>query len=138
MSPDGYLRMRFVDLCGLTFVHLFSSYDETLLDALHTEGVCAATAGISEWKSETDPEVSLGWDWFVDSSSGRLLPVRKGVRSNLMLLDAKGYDLGPGATACLCAAWLGVFEWQPTVAGAVRSVEVPVKSASFENTGPTL
>lgn len=81
----------------------------------------AQSAGFSEWKTDTIPAISLSWGWFIDNRSSRLLLAPDGVRSNVMLVDALGYDLGPIRTSSLFCTWLSAFDWQRPVSIALDS-----------------
>lgn len=120
VSPDGYIRIRLSCLDVLPFVHLFSESDDGFLQELKAQTVPARHAGFSEWISDTSPPISIGWGWFVHSDTRRMLLAPDRVRSNVMLVDVQGYDLGPQKTASLFGAWLGAFEWQPTVSTALN------------------
>jgi hypothetical protein len=99
---------------------LFSESDADFLQELKAQTIPASAAGFSEWKSDNDPAISLGWGWFIHSQSNRMLLAPDGVRGNVMLIDALGYDLGPRKTSSLFGTWLSVFEWQDTVSMALR------------------
>lgn len=115
MSPDGYIRLPFTDFISLPFVHVFSESDTEFLEELRAQTVPAVLAGFSEWRSTTNPSVSLGWGWFIHHQSGQMLLAPDGVRSNLMFRDIRGYDLGSARTMELLSTWLSIFEWQDTV-----------------------
>lgn len=117
LSPDGYIRLQFACLAGLHLVHLYSDSDPDFLQELKAQTVSARIAGFCEWQSKTEPTVSLGWGWFIHSQSDRMMLAPDPVRSNVMLIDAQGYDLGQRQTANLFYAWLGEFEWRSTVGG---------------------
>lgn len=120
LSPDGYIRLPLASLNALLFVHLFSESDDDFLDELRAQTIPARAAGFCEWKSNTDPAISLGWGWFIHNKSERLMLAPDGVRSNVMLIDAHGYDLGPVKTSDLFCTWLNAFEWQGVVSMALR------------------
>jgi len=130
-SPDGYIRLRLASLNNLSFVHLFSESDSGFLKELRSQTIPARYAGFSEWKSEADPAISLGWGWFIHTDSDRMLLAPDGVRSNVMLIDMHGYDLGPQKTSSLFGAWLNAFDWQPAVAFALKNLLPPVNSSSY-------
>jgi hypothetical protein len=121
VSPDGYIRLSLVNLTSLSFLHLFSETDYGLLEELRRQTVPARSAGFSEWKSDTSPAVSIGWGWFIHSRSDRMFLAPEEVRSNVMLIDALGYDLGPLKTSNLFCAWLNDFEWQHAVSDALHA-----------------
>lgn len=120
MSPDGYIRLPLASLNALSFVHLYSESDEAFLEELKAQTIPARSAGFSEWKSTTAPAISLGWGWFIHSQREHMMLAPDGVRSNVMLIDAHGYDLGPIKTSNLFCTWLSTFEWQHIVGMAVR------------------
>ncbi|MGH8809928.1 MAG: DUF4902 domain-containing protein, partial [Noviherbaspirillum sp.] len=121
ISPDGYIRLRLADLNALHFVHLFSESDTDFLEELVAQTVPARSAGFSEWRTNTNPAISLGWGWFIHEQSERILLAPDAVRSNVMLIDFLGYDLGPLKTSSLFCSWLSVFEWQKTVGLTLRA-----------------
>jgi hypothetical protein len=99
---------------------LFSETDDGFLEELREQTVPARLAGFSEWKSAASPAISIGWGWFIDSRSGRICLAPDGVRSNVMLIDALDYDLGPLKTSNLLCTWLNDFEWQSSVSIALH------------------
>jgi hypothetical protein len=115
LSVDGYVRLPLASLSALPFVHLFSESDDEFLEELRVQTVPARSAGFSEWKSNTDPAISLGWGWFIHEESDTLVLAPDGVRSNVMLVDTQGYDLGPTRTSHLFCTWLNTFRWQDMV-----------------------
>jgi hypothetical protein len=120
LSPDGYIRLPLASLDRLPLVHLFSESDTDFLEELQAQTVPAKTAGFSEWRSATEPAVSLGWGWFVHNDSDRIMVAPDGVRSNVMLIDRHGYDLGQMRTSNLFSTWLNAFEWQAVVSMALH------------------
>ena len=52
--------------------------------------------GYTEWVSTETPAITIGWDWRLSASKGAASCLRFGeVRSNVMLMDDQGRDLGP-------------------------------------------
>ena len=131
LSHDGYIRLRLASLNEISFVHLFSESDSDFLRELVSQTIPARCAGFSEWKSNADPAISLGWGWFIHSDSDRMLLAPDGVRSNVMLIDMHGYDLGQQKTSSLFSAWLNAFNWQPAVTMALKDSLLPVNSISY-------
>jgi hypothetical protein len=119
LSPDGYIRLPLASLNAMSFVHLFSQSDDEFLRELREQTVPACSAGFSEWKSDTEPPISLGWGWFVHCQSHDLLLAPDGVRSNVMLIDAHGYDLGAMKTSHLFGMWLNAFDWRGVVGSSL-------------------
>lgn len=121
ISYDGYIRLRLSSLDTLSFVHLISAIDDGLLRELQSQTLPALRAGYSEWVSDTVPPVSVGWDWFIHRESERIMLAPDGVRSNVMLIDQSGYDLGSETSTRLFGTWLSSFEWQPMVSEVLNN-----------------
>ena len=120
LSSDGYIRLRLPHLSALQFVHLASERDSSFLAELQAKTVPARAAGFCEWMSNSMPAVSVGWGWFIHNPSNRLLLAPEGVRSNVMLTDIYGYDLGPIVTSNLFGTWLTSYDWQKAVIIALQ------------------
>ena len=121
LSTDGYIRLRVTHLSALRFVHLGTERDSSFLAELQTKTVPARVAGFCEWMSDTTPAVSVGWGWFIHNPSNRLLLAPEAVRSNVMLTDIYGYDLGPVVTSDLFGTWLTSYDWQNAVSIALQA-----------------
>jgi Domain of unknown function (DUF4902) len=120
-SPDGYIRLSLTKLSMLPFIHLASDNDLDFLAELKEQTVPAKAAGFSEWKSDTNPAISIGWGWFIHNKSDHIYLAPDGVRSNVMLTDVYGYDLGQKTTSNLFDTWLSLFDWQNTVNDALHT-----------------
>ena len=115
ISPDGYIRLSIDDLTALPFSHLGSWSDPEFQDELSAQSIPSRVAGFSECRSDTTPAVSLGWGWYVHSQSNCLLLAPDAVRSNVMLIDKFGYDLGNLVTSGILNTWFALFDWQSWV-----------------------
>jgi hypothetical protein len=118
VSPDGYVRLTMAALRAMPLSHLLSELDaDANLPPSTASGACLASIiGYTEWASRTTPALSLGWDWRIATASGRARYEREGeVRSNAMLVDSRGRDLGGLATAVLLCAAVDVLEWEQAV-----------------------
>ena len=119
-APDGYLRVSGESLLQVQLQHLLSGMDEDAPErAPRGLGATAATlAGFTEWVADRRPAISVGWDWQAGSVQGALHYQRVGPpRSNLMLVDTRGRDLGFEFTAFRVGLWLDQHRWQTVVAG---------------------
>jgi hypothetical protein len=116
---DGYLRVTDTDLCGVRLEHLLSGLDDDG-PGYAAGGVGATTAtlaGFTEWVGHCRPAVSIGWDWRAGHVAGAARYLRVGPpRSNLMLVDARGRDLGFEFTAVHVGSWVDQQAWQQPVA----------------------
>lgn len=135
ISPDGYIRLSLANLAELPFIHLESTSDPDFCNELLAHTIQTRVAGFSEYRSDTTPAISLGWSWYVHSPSNRLLLAPEAVRSNVMLIDIHGYDVGAITTSGLLGTWLAVFDWQSSVRSKlpfVNSDPMPVNFNSYQ------
>jgi hypothetical protein len=133
MCPDGYVRLSEHGLAQVQLVHASSGVDDALLAELRVSAIDAFSAGYTEWQSTRFPGsagVSIGWDWYLDRWSGALLIVGSYVRSNIMVVDIFGADIGMAGTEQAILRRLARLNWSSTVAS------VTPLYASFRN-GPT-
>jgi Domain of unknown function (DUF4902) len=128
-STDGYIRLRRSDLSDIQVAHLFSAVDQDAPMVTGEGAVQTEITGYTEWASRTKPAISIGWDWSLQMFKGRPQCVRYGdPRSNLMLTDGYGYDLGMRGTSEALGQWVdsaldfstGSPMWQNRVLSAVR------------------
>jgi hypothetical protein len=116
-SNDGYLRLSQARMRAIPLTHLISGLDADPGGAGTVGATRAAIAGYTEWISLTIPALSLGWDWVLESADRELRYLRVGEpRSNIMLLDHLGQDLGFMPTAIALALLVDEINWQDTVA----------------------
>lgn len=117
---DGFIRLRLASLSFSSMHHLHSRIDEGLGDDLRSVGFETPKAGLTEWSVNGLPSASLGWDWYVSAVNNRMYAAVATLRTNLMLVDAKGYDLGEyGST--LLQSWLTQWPWDSRVRHALAT-----------------
>jgi hypothetical protein len=124
-APDGYLRVSGRELLQVRLGHLLSGLDEDPPDSLSRGlGATHATlAGFTEWSEDRSPAVSVGWDWRAGGPRCAQQYLRIGLpRTNLMLIDVRGRDLGFDLTAHRVAQWLDRQPWQVTVAAFLSKI----------------
>jgi hypothetical protein len=69
IDNDGYIRLWLGELQSVELVHLLSGLDEAdCVDPACTDR--AEIHGYTEWISASEPVVSVGWDWRVDTWAG--------------------------------------------------------------------
>ncbi len=115
ISKDGYLRLTLSAFRALGLRHLLSGLDEDAeYPGRKSAGASVASIlGFTEWVSDTTPAVSLGWDWRLNTLSGRPRYVRDSeVRSNVMLIEPGLGDLGDAATSATLSAAIDVLAWE--------------------------
>ncbi len=114
VSNDGYMRLTLDAFRAVSLRHLFSDLDiDGTGSACRAFGASkTAIVGFTEWVSDTRSALSLGWDWRLDTTEGRLRYVRDSeVRSNVMLIAPGLGDLGGVATCATLGAAVDVLEW---------------------------
>lgn len=118
VSADGYVRLTLPAFRTIPLSHLLSELDaDADLPPSTASGACLASiVGYTEWISQTIPALSVGWDWRLATTAGRVRYEREGeVRSNVMLLDARRRDLGGVATGMLLCVAIDVLDWERAV-----------------------
>ena len=89
-SHDRLVRVRADAMATIVLEHAWTVQDGGVLE---DEDSDACSAGITEWQGTWQGRVvSLGWDWR-RLQDGAILPVEcVAPRTNLMLIDDRGYD----------------------------------------------
>lgn len=124
-SHDLKIRLPLERLRHLALRHRASELDASVLDGTLTDSA-ALRAGWTEWDAVIDGRVaSLAWDW-VELSDGHIrLCTNTLPRTNLQLIDAKGYDLSMDHADSLMRDWLGTLGWWREVAAALGNPPRP-------------
>ncbi len=121
LSHDGYVRLTPECFMQVRLAHLHSGVDGDRPPILTEGATLSSITGYTEWISATRPAITIGWDWQMTARDGQIQLIPLGYpRSNLMLIDEHGNDLGPSATEALLRSWVGSFEWQPSVHKALH------------------
>lgn len=116
LSEDGYVRLSFAEIQSVPLVHRISGLDEPTRPADSTGGLQTSITGYTEWVSTTDPVITLGWDWQMEAAHHTVsLRRTSDPRSNVMLLDPAGADLGPARTLVLLGALVDALKWESDV-----------------------
>ena len=126
-SRDGFLRLTAVALYRTVLSHLYS---EPLPGEQSVDG--PKYGGITEWCGEWgDKVLSLSWDWHRLDDGAIVAAQDQEVRTNLMLVCEKGYDLGCEQTGELLMKHIGAMPWQTEVALAL----LPLTAAKSSKAG---
>ena len=124
LCADGYMRCTVSELYALMLIHLHTAIDEDDMDLPdRTQGSLPALVhGYTEWISNAEPTVSLGWDWSLEWRNGhphcQLLNLP---RTNLMMVDADSHDLGDKKTLRILQDYIIQFDWSTVVVNATLS-----------------
>lgn len=113
-GPDLLVRLRPSQLNDILFEHLCTTQEHAvLLDARQFIGVSAIDGGATEWQGQYGQRVvSLAWDWVMtaDGSLSALKTVAP--RSNICLLDDKGYDMPDDEAGAWLFEHITQISWQ--------------------------
>ena len=121
-SSDGYLRMTFESFRRSQLVHLFSGLDEDRPARDCSGASYSAITGYTEWISESQPLISVGWDWKLTGFQGIANLIHSGIPgSNLMFVCQQGNDIGLHNTRQLLENWITTFSWQTETLNAIST-----------------
>lgn len=113
LSDDGLVRLTLDVLLAIPLVHLISGVDEEPSRNDSEGATSAAISGYTEWISVTSPILTIGWDWRLGAlQSLPRLTRQSSPRSNAMLVDAGGRDLGLAKTVAGLEVLIDSMEWQ--------------------------
>jgi hypothetical protein len=126
---DFYVRVQAQALSGTVLTHLESGVDtddEDELTLRKFDSACALPSirGFTEWVSQSEPVVSVGWDWVLTGPNELKLD-RNSVRTNLMLVDAQGVDCGQEATVHAVVRLIEQTPWEAAVLQELRQQRAP-------------
>lgn len=105
--------MPLSELSSLTLTHFLSGLDDEATEYNHNDVNQTTISGYTEWLSQGEPAITVGWDWHLDLTNNVPCYVRDGwPRTNLMLVDTVTHqDLGDEATAASLARLIDQSEW---------------------------
>lgn len=113
-SADGYIRMSLAELQSTALTHLLSNLDEMYQTI--DRGPASPITGYSEWISSGTPAITLGWDWHLALTRETVeLRLLETPRSNVMLVNQHGADLGVEMTKRLLAGFIDALPWRGEV-----------------------
>lgn len=115
-SRDYFVRLTSGELDQLRLQHLVTTEDAAILEDAPTT-LQPVRAGSTEWQGEFRGQVvSLAWDW-IETRQGTIEPLTAvPPRTNLMVIDPKGYDLTDAAAVAAVWRFLVSVEWQGSAA----------------------
>ncbi|AMM23370.1 DUF4902 domain-containing protein [Variovorax sp. PAMC 28711] len=119
---DGLLRLRRHDLNQMQLTHLMSGLDDDASpsDANPLCGSSASFCGYTEWISEKDPRLTIGWDWQLDDGAPMQRVVRLGLpRTNVLVLDGEQEPLPWNESLHVLATFIDTFDWNTPAFQAV-------------------
>lgn len=121
VSADGYIRLSFTELKRVQLEHLISGLDDDEVVGTFEGASRALITGYTEWLSTGSPKITLGWDWEMVMVQGGVGLRRIGApRSNLMLQDGSGNDLGYEKSLLLIELYVDEMSWKSLVLEQIR------------------
>lgn len=131
MTNDYYLRIRLDQLSVLRFLHLSSDIDlfaEESAGSCQQEGAARAQpiCGFTEWLSEAQPAHSIGWDWVMAAPDGQLRVKDHTLRTNIMLIDGQGLDMGRQETEAALLKLVSNWGWPEQVLSSLQVASLPM------------
>jgi len=119
-SHDYQVRVNAATLMGIAFEHLYTIQDAAVLNDAIACRIAGRRAGFTEWQGLCGRTVvSLAWDW-VELSDGFIRPIDPvAPRSNLKLIDARGYDLAAETAAASLWLRINALDWHGSVGKAL-------------------
>jgi hypothetical protein len=122
MLDTGYIYLTVDELCAGALVHLISGVDQDGRDTSAGGAMSTVISGYTEWISQGEHVLTLGWDWQMRTSGATVSLQRVGPSSsNLMLQSATRCDLGHARTVELLNAYVDSFDWQQATLGHIRT-----------------
>lgn len=116
VSDDGYVRLMYEGVKRMALEHLISGFDEDMPMDASMGAVVTDITGYTEWMTQTQPAITLGWDWQLNIKDMPMQIVRVSEpRRNIMLLDSSKCDLGFAKTSALLEVFIDSFDWQSAV-----------------------
>lgn len=117
ISSDGYVRLSIQQLQATKFTHLISGMDDDILLPASADAALATDiTGYTEWVSEDEPALTVGWDWQMGGARPGCALLRVSEpRSNILLLAEDGTDVPPAASEKLLGAHVDTLGWQQVV-----------------------
>lgn len=121
ITSDGLLRLRQQDLSEITLFHLISGIDDEIHDdAAPRCGASTTLSGYTEWSSEQEPRLSLGWDWQLGTGSASPKVVRLGLpRTNVLVLGQERAPLPWDESLQVLATFIDAMDWNTPAFRAV-------------------
>jgi hypothetical protein len=120
VSADGYVRLTRTRLRQLSLVHLLSGLDLEGEPCCRGSGACVTNiTGFTEWVTQTEPALSIGWYWQLDALQRTYQRVAYPY-SNIMMIDGHRRDFGHQTTAILLGGEIDSLPWQTVVERHIR------------------
>jgi hypothetical protein len=133
LTNMGQVQVTAKELVALRLKHLFSATDiePTDLPAERRCGSATSLTGYTEWQSDADVPISIGWDWCIGirpTCTGSALFEQAAYwrrndlpHTNIQLLDEHGRALTWEDNLRVLATWVDAQDWQTYVTKAISA-----------------
>lgn len=123
ISTDGFIRMNENQLMNYPLQHLISTVESTQI-----EDSQILYYGFTEWATSLTPALSTGWDWEFVEQYGIASLKRIGLpRSNIMIVDVSGADIGFDVTETLIEKKIDTLFWEQFIYAQINTTQTKTK-----------
>ncbi|CAI3152103.1 DUF4902 domain-containing protein [Acinetobacter calcoaceticus] len=123
ISTDGFIRMNENQLMNYPLQHLLSTVESTQI-----EDSQILYYGFTEWATSLTPALSTGWDWEFVEQDGIASLKRIGLpRSNIMIVDVSGTDIGFDVTETLIEKKIDTLFWEQFIYAQINTTQTKTK-----------
>lgn len=123
ISTDGFIRMNENQLMNYPLQHLISTVESTQI-----ENSQILYYGFTEWATSLSPALSTGWDWEFVEQNGIASLKRIGLpRSNIMIVDVSGTDIGFDVTETLIEKKIDTLFWEQFIYAQINTTQTKTK-----------
>ncbi|MND23119.1 hypothetical protein D3C80_135140 [compost metagenome] len=123
ISTDGFIRMNENQLMNYPLQHLLSTVESTQI-----EDSQILYYGFTEWATSLTPALSTGWDWEFVEQNGIASLKRIGLpRSNIMIVDVSGTDIGCDITETLIEKKIDTLFWEQFIYAQINTTQTKTK-----------
>ncbi|MBJ9704954.1 DUF4902 domain-containing protein [Acinetobacter calcoaceticus] len=123
ISTDGFIRMNENQLMNYPLQHLISTVESTQI-----EDSQILYYGFTEWATSLTPALSTGWDWEFVEQNGIASLKRIGLpRSNIMIVDVSGADIGFDVTETLIEKKIDTLFWEQFIYAQINTTQTKTK-----------
>ncbi|MDO7537284.1 MULTISPECIES: DUF4902 domain-containing protein [Acinetobacter] len=127
ISADGFIRLNENQLMNYPLQHLISIVESTQI-----EDSQILYYGFTEWVTSLTPALSTGWDWEFIEYNGITSIKRIGLpRSNIMLVDVSGTDIGFEVTETLIEKKIDTLFWEQFIYAQINTTQTMAKLTPY-------
>ncbi|ENR2982563.1 TPA: DUF4902 domain-containing protein [Acinetobacter nosocomialis] len=117
ISTDGFIRMNENQLMNYPFQDVVSIVESTQIEKSQI-----VYYGFTEWATLKTPALSTGWDWEFVEQNGFVTLKRTGLpRSNIMIVDISGTDIGFDSTETLIKRKIDTLFWEQFIYAQINT-----------------